>query len=192
MRNVNTILDILALEMALPPNPNDPEPLKFNEKHRLLKLRLTPIRGVQKDLERKLGSGAFEESPPEPLPAPAMSSAASVVESVEIEGFAGTRRDPKEFYIRSNNTWKDRFRSRSSSSGATAQELREIEETAGLIAGCKDDMKAVWEDETVRQMLKKRKYGLEDSPGLYVLVFVDDSTLTSQQLFERCGSYRSA
>lgn len=166
MRNVNTILDILAHEMAQTRHATDPEPLNFNEKHRLLKLRLTPIRGVQKDLERKLGSGAFEEMGPDALPAPAMSSAASVVESsVDIEGFSGTRRDPREFFIRSNNTWKDRFRSRSNN-GATAQELKEIEETAGLIAGCKDDMKAVWEDETVRLMLKKRKYRLEDSPGL--------------------------
>lgn len=169
VRNVNTILDIMSREMQLKPVPNDPEPLQFTEKHRILKLRLAPIRSLQKDLERKLGSGAVEDIPsPGDIPAPPMSSAASVVESTTDmdPGFYGTRRDPREFYVRANNTWKDRFRSRSSSTGAQAQDLKEIEETAVLMNRCKDDMKAIWEDETIRKMLKKRKYRLEDSPGL--------------------------
>ena len=156
----------MSIKASTPAN-TDTDPLDFTEKHRLLKLRLVPIRGVQRELEKKLGSGAFEDRAVAPLPAPPMSSAASVNDSttdVNV-GFHGTKREPGEFYIRSNNSWKDRFRGRSGS-GSRPQDLKEMEEVAGIIAGCKDDMKAIWEDAVIQKMLKKRKYRLEDSPGL--------------------------
>jgi guanine nucleotide-binding protein alpha-1 subunit len=147
----------------------DEEPLEFTEKHRLLKLRLTPVREVQKDLERKLGSGAFEEVAGS-AHSPLLSSAISVYNDSTSELDEPQRRDPHEFYIRSNNSWKERVRSRA---GSRSETFKQREEIAGLIAGCKEDMKAVWEDPIIQVMLRRRKFRLEDSPGLSVFFFFE-------------------
>jgi hypothetical protein len=56
----------------------------------------------------------------------------------------------------------------------SADELRrnmtaELEEIAGVIAGCKEDIKALWEDGVVQSVLSKRKYRVDESSGLCVL-----------------------
>lgn len=169
VRNVTTILDILQHEMtkatAEPSKqPMDEKPLEFTEKHRLLKLRLMPVREVQKDLERKLGSGAFEEVAPSAYSSLEFSAASEFNESTS-ELDEPRRRDPHEFYIRSNNSWKDRVRP---GAGLKHERFKQREEIAGLIAGCKEDMNAVWEDPIIQQMLRRRKFRLEDSPGFFL------------------------
>ena len=44
-----------------------------------------------------------------------------------------------------------------------------VDEATDVIAKCKDDIKALWTDEAVRLVLKKRKIRLEDSAGLWVI-----------------------
>jgi guanine nucleotide-binding protein subunit alpha len=53
--------------------------------------------------------------------------------------------------------------------GVRNQELKEIDEVAGLLYGCKEDMKAIWEDETVQQMLKQVRYILYSMAHLIIL-----------------------
>ena len=39
-------------------------------------------------------------------------------------------------------------------------------EVAEVLAGLGEDMKAVWEDGVVREMLRRRKVRMEEAPGL--------------------------
>lgn len=42
----------------------------------------------------------------------------------------------------------------------------EEEEIVEVIASCRDDIKALWEDDIVAEVLNRRKVRLEDGPGL--------------------------
>jgi len=143
-------------------------PLKFKEKHRLLKLRLGPLKRVQTDLERRLGSTAVEPH------------STSVTTAAP---FGEDRRALQEFSINSTNGWKTALEKikamRSARTEATEGPLRKVndvdDEIAEVIAGCKDDIKAIWEDSTVRELLNRSKTRLEDAAGLYavnLLVFL--------------------
>jgi hypothetical protein len=44
------------------------------------------------------------------------------------------------------------------------------------LASCQEDMKALWSDEAVKMVLKKRKLRLEDTAGLYVAFFPVECT----------------
>ena len=41
-----------------------------------------------------------------------------------------------------------------------------MRETADILAGCAEDMKAIWEDPVVRDMLLRRGIRMETTPGL--------------------------
>jgi guanine nucleotide-binding protein subunit alpha len=186
LRNVNTILDILGQEISAPSHPHSepqyhddiPEPdisivdivkgsttpapkLKFTEKHRLLKLRLGPLSRVQKDLEHRLGTAASE----------VYSSHGLVGMSF---GSPTGQKLPPEFSINSNDGWKtalDKLRPLlNRTEGGSTRKPREAEsdETTDVIAGCKDDMKSIWEDPVVRMMLTRRKFRIEDTPGFFL------------------------
>jgi hypothetical protein len=169
VRNVNTLLDFLTEEMSPPksdPASSSPSsstaPQKrtsvsaspFTERHRLLKLRLGPLRRIQKDLERRLGAATIE------------------IQSTTVTTAAPFYQKPvlQEFSINSSNGWKtalDRFRSlRPSPSVPKRGWDAELEEITEVIASCADDMKAIWEDPTVRSLLDKRQVRLDEAPGL--------------------------
>lgn len=180
LRSVNFILDILNEELSGPTTSgsgsDDEEEdtalmdtqLQFSETHKLLKLRLAPLRRVQTDLERRLGSGAEE-------PIPVTSGMPSEAAPFDIDNL-NVKHRTQEFYVRSSTGWKsalDKFRqgSRSSTEADAAnrdkeRRDREDEETAAIISRCKDDMHALWTDPVIRHMLARRKFRLEDSPGL--------------------------
>jgi guanine nucleotide-binding protein alpha-1 subunit len=40
------------------------------------------------------------------------------------------------------------------------------DEAAEVLVSCRDDIKAIWEDPVVREMLAKRKKRIEDGAGL--------------------------
>lgn len=199
IKNVNNIVDVLNHEMAIQTATRVDSigggslslmDDQFTEKHKILRLRLAPLRGVQTDLERKLGSGAFEDQGQlnnngrgriQPSPS---SSESSPTDEDDSQG----RRLPKEFYIRSNNSWKDRIKSglrnagRPYSVGSTVgpsekepsppgrgKAYADLEDITGVIAGCREDIKALWEDELVQKVLSKRKYRVDESSGLCVL-----------------------
>lgn len=202
-------------DATTPSSPAPPLPkLLFDDKHRLLKLRLTPLRHVQRDLEVRLGAGAEEPAPAlagaamtEAAPFGGASTSTAAVASASrsqglgVVGAAGavtggvlggglaphfvppSRRGPQEFYIRSSTGWKaalDRLRpagsGRSSLStdreregngrDAKSKREREAEGTTRIIAGCREDIGALWEDEVVKTMLARRRLRLEEGGGL--------------------------
>ncbi|KAJ7353187.1 guanine nucleotide binding protein, alpha subunit [Mycena albidolilacea] len=192
VRNMNDILDILGREMAAA-NPEAlpvasskmTQPtaiptstatigspiayglplLKFKDKHRLLRLRLAPLRRVQSDLEARLGAAATE------LYTTNTNSAAP------FDSGSSTTPKPreKEFSIHSTNGWKtalERFRAARRRSGEDSGVLRKVrdmeDEVLDVIAGCRDDMRSIWEDRVVREMLSRRKVRIEDSAGFFL------------------------
>ena len=198
IKNVNNIVDVLNHEMAIQTATRVDSIAggslslmddQFTEKHKILRLRLAPLRGVQTDLERKLGSGAFEDQGQ--LNNNGRGSIHPSSESSPIdadEDDPQSQRLPKEFYIRSNNSWKDRLRNglrnagRPYSMGSTigpgekepsppgrGKACADLEEITGVIAGCREDIKALWEDELVQKVLSRRKYRVDESSGLCVL-----------------------
>lgn len=203
---MNNILDVITQEMAIQhagrgdPSSDPVPPVHdlFSEKHKILKLRLAPLRGVQADLERKLGSGAFEDTGNHSRGRSQSASATGPTEYPLIDGDLLPRRLPKEFYIRSNNSWKDRLKhglkntGRPSSGGSihnapgawggTEREVSlsewakgntDLEEIGGIISGCKEDIKSLWEDELVQRVLSKKKYRVDESSGLCVVRLLD-------------------
>ncbi|KAJ7835955.1 guanine nucleotide binding protein, alpha subunit [Mycena olivaceomarginata] len=139
--------------------------LKFKDKHRLLRLRLAPLRRVQSDLEARLGAAATE------LYTTNTNSAAP------FDSGSSTTSKPreKEFSIHSTNGWKtalERFRAARRRSGEDSGVLRKVrdmeDEVLDVIAGCRDDMRSIWEDRVVREMLSRRKVRIEDSAGFFL------------------------
>ncbi|CCM04111.1 uncharacterized protein FIBRA_06271 [Fibroporia radiculosa] len=172
-RNVNMILDLLSEEMSNPsillqgsvdsdesdddsPLPGSPSnaPLRFTDKHALLKLRLGPLRGVQRDLEQIIGTSSNEEvffalpGDPQALSPPASKSR------------------PKEAFIRANHTWK--LNNKSQQAAVKHFKENKVHEATEIIAGCADDMRAIWDDATVQQMLRKRRIRMEAMSGFFL------------------------
>jgi len=145
-------------------------PLAFTGRHKLLKLRLAPLRGVQKDLEGQIGAGASE---PQDLSTWYNSTdPAPFVEAERLAARPSNSRQPNEFFVRSNCGWKEtlsKLRPRhSSSQDHPKQAKRKHEEVIRILAGCGGDIKSLWTDDVVQAVLKRRNIRLEESSGLSV------------------------
>ncbi|KAI0074990.1 G-alpha-domain-containing protein [Panus rudis PR-1116 ss-1] len=82
-------------------------------------------------------------------------------------------RDPhlyrqQEIFVRPGVSWKGAMKrnGRPNSLGTTGQETQD--ESQAIIHGCRNEMMALWHDPTVKDVLKKRKIRLEESPGFYL------------------------
>ncbi|KDR78260.1 hypothetical protein GALMADRAFT_209667 [Galerina marginata CBS 339.88] len=187
VRNVNEILAHLTSEMSdLPYNPDDsqedlsgPRPpralprLKFTEQHRVLRMRLGPLSNVQHALEHRLGTASLEPH----------STSVNTAAAFEQPAPAN-RRALQEFSINSSNGWKsalDKFRTKnptrqesgnsspsSSTAKGKAKETDAEDDIVEVIASCRDDIKALWEDDIVGETLNRRKVRLEDAPGFFI------------------------
>ena len=132
IRSVNNILEVLALEMSSqqPPSPVTKHPLIysgrpskidtdfsddetfvarhsfiFTERHKLLTLRLAPLRHVQEDLEAQIGAGASRVD--ELSTSYSTTDAAPFVETERLAARSSSARQPSEFYVRSDCGWKE-------------------------------------------------------------------------------------
>lgn len=152
--------------------------IKFTEKHQQLRHSLDPLAALQRSLEDKLGSASLE------LQSTSVNTAAPFDQP--SSSASSSRRGLSEFSINSSNGWKsalDRIRSirhhsPPSSRFASGSEAPESpltpmkedhdleDETATTLASVRDDIKLLWEDDVVREVLTRRKVRLEDGPGL--------------------------
>jgi hypothetical protein len=152
-------------------------PLAFGEPHKLWRLRLAPLRGVQADLEARLGAGAMEPDWPAGAGAGAATSALDLrprrdsmddAASAVVAHTYAAALPPRDFFVRSTNGWKsalDKLHGRRPS-GAVDPEPQPHDDVAEVLANCREDMKALWADESVRELLKRRQIRLADTPGL--------------------------
>ncbi|KAI0743434.1 G-alpha-domain-containing protein [Daedaleopsis nitida] len=161
----------------------DPHSFPLTEIHRVLLLRLAPLRHVQRDLERTLGAASMEEVQPGHAHAAPWSN---LVKS-----------RPKEFAVTSRSGWKsalNRVRglkgdaasvheekqgwprqhsrrhsvSRMISSQESPESEVDVEHATDVIASCAEDIYALWTDSVVRAVLDRRGMRPEEGPGLCV------------------------
>lgn len=175
----------MAAEMADLPYPRFPDngsdddllrpvktlpPLKFKEKHKQLRARLSPLQQVQRELEQQLGAASTEVFGVGPG-----ATSAAPFDPAAPSG----RRAPNEFSINSSNGWKsalDKFRkgpgNRSEVANGTGKVSKDVEEEiAEILHNCREDIKTLWEDPIIKEVLSRRRARIEDAPGLYVSSF---------------------
>ncbi|KAK7055482.1 guanine nucleotide binding protein, alpha subunit [Favolaschia claudopus] len=180
---------------------------KDKDLHRLsvLRMRLLPLRRVQAELETRLGTGATE------LYTSNTSSAAPFADSTNtmFNGEDG-KFDPsamvrpaqtqtqtqawghkeKEFSIHSTNGWKtalERLRAakRRLSGGRstpTNTSSNPEDELLAIIAASRDDMRSVWEDRLVREMLARKKGPRVEEGAGFFLTDLDRIARTDYQI----------
>ena len=144
-----------------------------------LKLRLAPLRQVEADLKARLGAGTEE------ITEATLSTLGTVQEERASSGSAddaalsytpSRKLNPKEVFVRSNNDWKEKEKARakfplaslshsnrSVSSGYSQDNDRDT--ATDVLAGCAEDMVLLWQDQHVREIVKRRRVmsGLWDS-----------------------------
>ena len=168
IRSVVTLLDLIG--HALADSYYETSSLPLTEKHRLLRLRLTPLRGVQQDLQRRLGAASIEET--------------------TNPGSGGVLPRPSEFAVRSRDGWRsalERFRARPQDAQENARaadaRVRKAAEVTEVVVGCAEDMKALWEDAAVQGMLRRKRIRMEEEPGLYVSSSPSPSSFLASFMF---------
>ncbi|TFK29138.1 G-alpha-domain-containing protein [Coprinopsis marcescibilis] len=177
VRNVNVLVEHLGAEMSDFPVVNDdshesihiiPAPralprLKFTELHTRLRTSLADLTRVQKDLEARLGSASLE------------------VHRTTFDDAAPFDR-VGEFSIHSSNGWKgalNKFRDRtlrtanqsdpeSSPVSPSRMTPNWEEETGSTLEKHREDIKLLWEDPIIGEMMVRRKLRLEDQPGYFI------------------------
>ena len=176
-------------------SPSSQLPFQFSHTHALLKLRLAPLRRVEADLKQLIGAATDEPSDIPGLSlygngngstsgngsGSGTWAADDLNAAAPFDGAsAGTvRRRPSEYYVRSNASWREAVRSayhklsgnddgssNGSGRGSGGTDGSKLEDATEIIASCAEDMKALWEDATVRDVLKRRRIRMELAPGL--------------------------
>ncbi|KAF8520924.1 G-alpha-domain-containing protein [Hysterangium stoloniferum] len=157
VRSMLTVLDALSEAQSeslqtLHATPDDvsDDPLFFSDDFEIIKARLEPLRGVEEVLIAKLGD---EE--------------AAVGARVAFGG--KKKRGKQEVAVRSAAMAKLRaWGTLGTSASPTAEEEAEWDEPTGVIWSCREEMMALWEDATVREVLKRRKVRVEEGPGFFL------------------------
>ncbi|KAI6003026.1 guanine nucleotide binding protein, alpha subunit [Pisolithus albus] len=124
----------------------DASKIPLTEKHQLLAIRLSPLRSVEEDLKRLLGAAANPVDAAEPSP-----SAEFYVRS----------REWRSFVEASQNT-SENSHPRTRHEGASRIDISEI------IARCSENIRELWEDDIIQDMVKRRGLRLEDSATFFL------------------------
>ncbi|KAF7375922.1 hypothetical protein MSAN_00006600 [Mycena sanguinolenta] len=138
-----------------PPNPDDPVYPPISADLLTLKMRLLPLQQVEEALLNKLTPGAsigkaYTAAPDDPLP-------------------GGTQ----EVSVHSAAPWKGAFSRlmnnvRGSVDGPETNEPQDSRDARQLLHACSEDMVRLWNDPTVKEVLKVHRLRLEDMAGFFL------------------------
>jgi len=149
-------------DLSQSPTPHSPRPTLTAEQLRL-KTRLLPLLQVEELLIRRLthpGSAEFEPTHLGLL--------------TNLPYSSHTRTTLKEVSVNSSTEWKGAFGrllSRTSSSeGAHNNEAHDPNDPGIILHACSEDMIQLWNDPTIKSLLRARKLRLEDMAGLWVIL----------------------
>ena len=141
------------------------KPLPFSEYHRLLQLRLGPLRRVQTDFEKRLSVHEDDID--------TVTVSATPFVALEQNGSANRRKSlnlsvSREFFVRSRSGWKGAlgWAKGFSASKPKRGRDRDGDDALDVLLACKDDIIGLWQDPLIRKMLRRRQLDIEDSPGL--------------------------
>ncbi|KAJ7479363.1 G-protein alpha subunit, partial [Mycena galericulata] len=182
VQNVLTILDVMQDRLALPdPAPTASAPSSFtappygrvsidstlsdmtlvstgrtitlSQKHRVLNLRLSPLRKVEEDLRRRLGAADPEFT-------------FANGDDGAMNGLAddGRRRSVREFGVRG---WRGAL-GFPTAGAKKPDEPMPVDEATEILATLRDDIISLWEDGDVRDLLRAKGIRVEDRPGFFL------------------------
>jgi guanine nucleotide-binding protein subunit alpha len=128
----------------------------FSDKHKVLQLRLQPLSRVQRDLEKYLGSAALE---PDQVP---------TTDNITFpDSDGGIARRNTEFYVSVNSSWKARLLGKEDSKKtADKKHAQGLHDATEILYRCGPDIKQLWTDDVVQQVLTETEAQLKHSSGL--------------------------
>ncbi|KAJ7028973.1 G-protein alpha subunit [Mycena alexandri] len=147
-------IDSTVSELTLATNGRSAN-IIFTQKHRVLNLRLSPLREVGDDLRRRLGA-----ADPEFTFANGDDGAMNGLSDIAD---AGLRKSSREFGVRG---WIGAL-----GFPATAKKPDEpmlVDEPTEILATLRDDIISLWEDLEVRELLRIKGVRVEDRPGFFL------------------------
>lgn len=158
-----------------PPRAHNRDP-STTEQHRSVLLRLTPLKEIEKDLKVFLGAGSSETK----ANSKRIEDDPQTKFSLELNkvGF-------QEFSVQSSSGWKSVLDQIRNPQPGKESQLHRV--ACHVVASCKDDIGWLWNDSVTQEILHNRNLRLEDSPGLYVVIFYPSGhvRLTTHSQFPR-------
>lgn len=133
---------------------SDSDSVQLTDWHQMLMIRLAPLRSVEVDLKKRLGTGDYTQTIRGPLKASPFEDDMS-------------SRPTRRMFEASVRSWQDLL-DPGRHKMAKAEVPVEQDAITTTIAGCKDDMKSLWSDKAVRSALHRRKIRLPDSAGFFL------------------------
>ncbi|CAK5270790.1 unnamed protein product [Mycena citricolor] len=133
----------------------------LTQKHRILTLRLSPLRKVEEDVRRRLGADdpewAFDTSGGA-LPGALPTAFDTRKREFGVRGWIGAL----GLGLGSGGG------SGSGKKGPAAEGEATVDETTGVLASLRDDIVELWADADIQQLLRARKISMEDHPGFFL------------------------
>ena len=129
---------------------------EFSDNHKLLQLRLQPLTRVQRDLEKYLGPATLE---------PDQVSTVDNIAFPDLEGWPLRRHT--EFSVPTNGSWKARLLGRADSARAAERKhTQDLHDATEILHRCGLDIKQLWTDDVVQQVLTDTETKLKHASGL--------------------------
>ncbi|RDB24779.1 Guanine nucleotide-binding protein alpha-4 subunit [Hypsizygus marmoreus] len=174
VRSIRLILDAMveaqtysSSPISITPRSSDtastPKYPTLTAEHLKLKMRLSPLQQVEEALLRKLtpvGSMEFE--------ATHLSSVTNLPYSVR------STHSPIELAVNSSTPWKTAFNrliasaTRSSFESSRAIDFDDPNDPGVILHACADDMRALWSDPIIRELLSVQRIRLQDMGGFFL------------------------
>ncbi|PFH46759.1 hypothetical protein AMATHDRAFT_50812 [Amanita thiersii Skay4041] len=148
--------------------------IPLTEKHHMLVMRLGPLKSIEAELKRRLGAGTEEVRAEDGID-PSELSATPFDRPLRRTEF-GIRRWHNVAELAPRVTGGTRIDG-SAAAGVSPQRqggehmthiAPMVDGATEVIATCREDVKILWLDRSVRDVLKKRKIRLEDSAGFFL------------------------
>ncbi|THH26626.1 hypothetical protein EUX98_g7561 [Antrodiella citrinella] len=144
-----------------------PALLPFTSTHSVLRLSLAPLRSIETDLMAFLGSGSEEINADDARFSENIGNMATPFDTVSVTSPPSSpRRRPQEFTVKS--TWKNAVGNRSRGSSPRLAQHSDLDSVTEVIAGCREDIQALWQDTLVRELLRRKQIKLQDSATYYL------------------------
>ena len=159
-RSLRGAVTLLSSDDREPSDDDAPDILfNFSDKHKLLQMQLQPLTSVREDLEKYIGSAALE-------PDQVGRTAHTVFPSSDARS-SGTSRRHTEFSVSVNSSWKARLSGKDGPKRLVEKKsAQDLHGATEILYRCGPDIKRLWTDDVVQQVLKGTKAQLEHSPGL--------------------------
>lgn len=164
VRSIRLILDAMAEAQqgvtssdSRTKSESSPYPTLTPE-HLRLRMRLLPLQGVEEALLRKMSHAGSTEFEPTRLP------------SLTEDDPPRRRKEPA---VHSSSQWKVAFGrllnvARTSLSDESYVDFNDPDDPGVILNACSDDMKTLWNDPVIQELLQSMKIRMEDMAGLYV------------------------